>query len=166
MLEFIEAAEIVLEDVEYENLSHQIEELTQNYNEAVLGGYEDVARNYQEKIEQIKEWLGKKEQPPPPTAITGHQGAELSQVLDTDTPDELKQELSESRKEISFGSSDIKTLEDRVAKWSRDVQFHSKQLESTTRKGLDTSKNKSDLKSAEQQYKTALRELNRARDKQ
>lgn len=68
--------------------------------------------------------------------------------------------------EISFGSSDIKTLEARADKWLKDVEFHEGQIETNTKLERDTSKNMSDLKSAKRQYEMAVKELEWARKHQ
>lgn len=138
MLEVFEMGEVIAERIESEEINRQMEELQINYNEALAGGYTDMAEVYQEKMK------------------------ELAEKTETEEDDDYHQ----GKSELSFGSSDIKTLEARADKWLKDVEFHEVQIETNTKLERDTSKNMSDLKSAKRQYEMAVKDLEWARKHQ
>lgn len=185
MLELLELGELAAEQMDAEMIQNQIEDMMGDYNEALAGGFEDIANTYKEKIEELKSKLGYHqgktetiegtEETTHQGRLGEHQGKTLEEI--SEEADYLKGKLyvdssgtiiettgGEARSgEISFGSSDIKTLETRADKWLNDVEFHEGQLETSVKQGKDTSKNMSDLKSAKRQYELAVKELEWAR---
>lgn len=186
MLEVFEMGEVIAERIESEEINRQMEELQINYNEALAGGYTDMAEVYQEKMKELAEKTETEEDD------DYHQGKQLSfegtlkahqgmaseetseetdclwrETYEDDSGTIIETTGGQARSgEISFGSSDLKTLEARADKWLKDVEFHEGQIETNTKLERDTSKNMSDLKSAKRQYEMAVKELEWARKHQ
>lgn len=180
MCEQLEVVEQMEETMELRGIAQEIECLQSDYNEAIAGGFEDVAKSYQEKIKELKEKLERKD--PPPQQAGGHQAGRLETLPEVDAEvsekelgtyqgyedsteeDELGAHQGSASREISFGSSDVERAAKRMAEWNSEAIARGKRVEEDAKFNRDTTKSMSDLKSAQKQYAQAEREWKWAKE--
>lgn len=136
MSEIFEMKETIAEKKDLREIENQIKEISASYEEALSGGFEDIAKTYKEKIEQLKEKIRQKDTSR--TTETGHQGC--------------------ASNEISFGSSDLKSVEQKIKEAGADVDMYTKHLNSDILFKRDTGKSMLDLKYAQKRYAEAIKE--------
>jgi len=171
---------------EASNLEAQskIEKFTRLQQEAKTEGNTAMADYYGGLIKDIRDAI--KGRPPRPVA-TGHQGRQLEKTSDPEKlgyhqgkqteqiskPGEAAAKTPESTKsaeelrnqfrtssEVSFGNSDLKSAKKKMESAGGWVDLRQKHLLSDIRFNRDTTQSKSDLKFAQKQYASAVKEYN------
>lgn len=166
MVEAFEMGEVIAAQTAIDEIGQQMEQLQTNYQEALAGGYTDMAEAYQRKMEELAENAEPEEKP------EYHQGRQHSfeeklqahQGMTSEDSSEDDLGAHQGSGELSFGANEIRNLKKKVDKWERDVKFHEKQVERSVRRGSDTSVCMSDLNSARKQYEKAVKDLEWAKN--
>ena len=168
MFEVFEMGEVIAERTAIDEIGLQMEQLQANYQEALAGGYTDMAEAYQRKMKELSESTEPEEKP------EYHQGRQLSSeeklqahqgmTLEDSSEDELG--AHQGSRELSFGSRSIKDLEKRVEQCGRLVDQRTEFLQSRIRFNEPTGSTMIDLESAKNQYKQAVKDLEWAKKHQ